>query len=143
MIPYHKQKKEWWCGPAVVQMVLAAHDIQVSQPRIARIMKTTQARGTPNKNMTLPFRRYELSTRIFKGKEALMKSLKRKEIIIVNYYHLKDQVGHFAIVKHIKNKRMTLVDPSEGPNHTMLLKEFLDNWYGSDKDKKWGMSIAN
>jgi ABC-type bacteriocin/lantibiotic exporter with double-glycine peptidase domain len=143
MIPYYRQKKEWWCGPAVIQMTLAAHNIKLAQSIIARKIKTTRTNGTKNKNLAILFKQFKLSYKTFKGQEALIKSLKRKEIVIINYYHTKDQVGHFAIVKHIKNKRIVLLDPSEGPNHTMSFKEFLSNWYGLDGDKKWGISIAN
>lgn len=135
---YHKfQEKPGWCGPAVIQMVLASVGIKKTQAEISRdVFKKWW--GT-NQQMMLAY-----LSRFFKivnyKHNATMKDisfhLKRGNIVILDWWDNLDennQGGHYSIVADYDHKlrALTLVDPSnERPGiWTIADTEFNKKWY--------------
>jgi ABC-type bacteriocin/lantibiotic exporter with double-glycine peptidase domain len=45
-LPFFRQQNEFYCGPAIVQMILAAYDTSLTQRQAAIRMKTNRHIGT-------------------------------------------------------------------------------------------------
>ena len=143
-IPYFKQQKDYYCGSAVMQMVLASFGIKKSQSTLARELKTKNDNiGTKNSEMVRLSRKYLAN---IKSKQKttiseLKKYLDKGSIIIVSYFYVLDKTGHFAIVKKITKSRIYLIDPATGPNTRYSLKHFKKIWHDNEKTRGWHLIL--
>ena len=116
---FHKfQEKPGWCGPAVIQMILAAAGIEKSQTEIAKNVYK-QWWGTPQQIIMAYLSKF-FKTVNYK-QNATFKDisfhLKKGNFIIVNWWDDLDinyPGGHYSIVGGYdgRKKTITLVDPS-------------------------------
>jgi ABC-type bacteriocin/lantibiotic exporter with double-glycine peptidase domain len=147
MIPYYKQEKDWYCGPAVMQMILASQKIMVSQNQLARELKTTKSTGTDNANILNCLKKRAFEYEMHRGfnpntvLNKLKNKLNQKKIVLVTYWHLADKTGHFAIVRKITKKTIILQDPDKGPKYTLKLPTFLKAWRDSEGNAHWHVAI--
>lgn len=147
MIPYYKQEKDWYCGPAVMQMFLASQKVLSSQDQLARELNTTQRRGTDNNQILNYLKNKQFEYSVQRGLdpqtalEKLASAIKQKRSILITYWHLTDKIGHFALVKKLTRKTITLQDPDKGPSYTLALKTFLKNWHDSEGNPHWFVAI--
>jgi ABC-type bacteriocin/lantibiotic exporter with double-glycine peptidase domain len=145
---YHKfQEKPGWCGPAVIQMVLARVGINKSQ---AEITKSVYKKwwGTPQQ-MILAYLSKFFKIVNYKQSAALKDlsfHLKKGNIIIVNWWDDLDgefPEGHYSIVGDYssKLKSITLVDPTNARSGIWTIKstEFNKRWYDTldTHDRTW------
>jgi len=135
---YHRfQEKPGWCGPTVIQMVLAKAGIRKSQKEIAKYVYKSWW-GTPQQ-MILAY-----LSRFFKivnyKHDAAFKDislhLKKGNIVVLDWWDdfEKDSAGgHYSIAADYDSKlrALTLVDPSnDRPGMwTVSDKEFRPKWY--------------
>ena len=145
-IPYYKQETDWYCGPAVMQMVLASQKIKLSQKELAKKLKTTRRSGTDNEQIIslLKEKKFKYTLSRSSDPSASLKKLKnhlaRKEIGVVTYWHDVDNYGHFAIVRKIGQKEIELQDPDR-EMYIIPIKKFLEIWHDSEGNKGWFLAI--
>lgn len=145
-IPYFKQQKDWWCGPAVMQMALASFGVKKTQVQLTCELKTKKDDiGTKNKNMLNIAKSYLPKSQKFQRKRftELRKNLARNHVIILSYFYEPDKTGHFAIVKKITRTRICLLDPEAGPNKSYGLKHFKKIWHDNEGTRGWFLVIRN
>lgn len=144
---FRYQQKSAWCGPAVIQMALAAAGIKIPQAKIAKDVMhkwwgTTQqsmfaylsrffGRLNYKENSTLPDIKYHL---------------KKGHVIIVNWWDNIDtgdeEDGHYSLLVdyNYKTRAVTLGDPAAGRGiWDLSWKNFKSRWYDSVdiNNKKW------
>ena len=132
MIPYFKQEKDWWCGPAVMQMALASFGIKKSQKVLAKELGAKNNDiGTKNSSMIKVAKKYfsVVDSKEKKSFSELKNHLKQKKAVIVSYFYEPDKTGHFAVVKDITSKGIILCDSEAGPNKKYSLKHFKKIWH--------------
>ncbi|OGM15022.1 hypothetical protein A3D84_02000 [Candidatus Woesebacteria bacterium RIFCSPHIGHO2_02_FULL_42_20] len=141
------QQKSDWCGPAVIQMVLAAGGIRATQAKIAKDVFLPWW-GVTQQAIYAYLSKYFKSLN-FKSNGTiadLTKRLKEGKVIIVNWWDdlegLDDEDGHYTLLLDVdkKNKKVVLADPSEGRGiWKMDIKKFRNHWYDSLDlhRKKW------
>ena len=129
-IPYRKQETSFYCGPAIVQMILAANRIEVSQNDIAAALGTTESAGT----MADAIQRYFASHgfAVTCTNEAAVSDIESMltagKYVIVGYVELSEDVPHYGIVKTVTTQDITIIDPWSGADHTMSREVFEERW---------------
>lgn len=134
---YHAQKKSGWCGPAVVQMVLAYAGIRKSQKTIAKDIYFPWW-GTTNHALIAYLSHFfkKHGSQSNSSINELEKHLKNKHLIIVNWWDDIDSKttpdGHYSLVISIDlvKKEITLADPSRSRGiWSLKITDFEKNWY--------------
>lgn len=138
------QQTDDWCGPAVIQMALAAGGIRRSQKEIAKDV-IHKWWGTTQQAILAYLSRY-FDRLNFKEKANLANvsyHLKKGHIVIVNWWDdidPEEEEGHYSLILGVGKKRITLADPSQNRGiWQMRRRYFITRWYDSiDVNwKKW------
>jgi ABC-type bacteriocin/lantibiotic exporter with double-glycine peptidase domain len=140
---HRQQEKDYYCGPAVAQMILANFNIVKSQKNLALQLKTKKSNGTSHKQLVNVLKKYALT--IIETKDSTIPQMKRdlaKRIVVTCYYLPKEKTGHYAIVTRITKKDIHLIDPYYGKNTIMPLLQFKKVWHGSKIPYGWYITIA-
>jgi predicted double-glycine peptidase len=131
MIPYYKQETDVYCGPAVVQMILASKDVARPQADVAEIMGTTEARGTELSTMQNILAAHGFLTE--RTNDATLDdiaiALATKHTVIVGYIDPESNtLAHYAIVRDLTDSSIILIDPLHGENYTLARADFESRW---------------
>ncbi|MDE1924642.1 MAG: C39 family peptidase [Patescibacteria group bacterium] len=131
-IPHAHQINNYYCGPAILQMVLAAHGMRQTQKKLAKLAGTNSRIGTSTRGMiqALDSFNLEVASGNKKNLADIRQELAKGSIIIVAYTELHWQWGHYAIVLGYKGKNIHLLDPTERLGTVIVLpaKEFDKRW---------------
>lgn len=126
--PYVKQETEYYCGPAVAQMVLAHFGVSATQADIAKELNTDHVVGTSVKELQSFFSRREfiVSCKNNASWDDITKELTHG-LVIVGFI---EQGGdpHYALVTAVKEDAIVLNDPWHGEGFTLKKEEFLERW---------------
>ncbi len=145
MIPFYRQQTEWTCGVACVRMVLASQGIKKSEKELAKLLKTNKNKlGTLHREIARFFEDLKLNYVVMRNSSIsdLKHFQKQKYCIIVGYFLLEHNCGHYAVVKKIGGK-IHLIDPWYGPKHSYSIKEFKKIWYDGEGEKQWFVAVKN
>jgi len=144
--PYREQKNGYFCGPAVVQMVLAFYNIVISQDTLARKMGTSPNSGTSHKELENIFKNYgfRIQSRNNGNLGLVRKYLLARIPVIVNYTDTYG-TGHYAAVIGFSDESIILNDPVFGRNYQLKIRYFLKNWHGyhNHVNRRWLLAILN
>ena len=139
------QQTDAWCGPAAIQMVLAAGGIRKTQKEIAKNVSHYWW-GTTQQLIFAYLSKY-YSRLNFKENTTFANvtyHLKKKHIIMVNWfdddparnidYNATNEFdyGHYSLLidYDTKKRRVTLLDPSESNGFRQVdVKKFKQKWY--------------
>lgn len=152
-IPFYKQKTEFNCGPAVLQMVFDYFGFLKDQNFLAYHANTNEEIGTTNKDMIKTATDHGFycyvnnNSSFFEVEHFLNKGLPVIVRFIVpelgidpftnSYYE------HFAIIKGVSRRGLVFNDPKFGNDFKMLKKKFLERWHSlENKHKEWIMVVA-
>jgi ABC-type bacteriocin/lantibiotic exporter with double-glycine peptidase domain len=146
-IPHRHQLNIHYCGPAVLQMTLAAYGIKRTQKQLAKEAKTPfdMKHGTEVKNMAAVLRSYGFAVDEKNNRSLadLTKAYASGKLIIICYTERHWSWDHYAVVKKITANHIYLIDPQEkiGTTLKMPLKEFEAAWLGKifTHTKKWAL----
>ena len=135
---YRKQETDLFCGPAIVQMILATQDLEISQIDIAGEM-TTDKRGTPIKAMESYLKAQGFSTRRTNEAqwEDIEDALGERATIVVGYLEKGEDKAHYALVATTTQGEIILTDPFFGPEYRLSREEFERRWK-DDIDHAYG-----
>ncbi|MEM3113040.1 MAG: peptidase C39 family protein [Candidatus Pacearchaeota archaeon] len=147
-IPYYKQETQYTCGPACMRMVLDSLGIKKSERQITKLLGTNKIRGTNHRDFVSLAEKYKLRYSVHREAsiEDLKHYYKNHYKIIVCYFHPKERVGHYAVIKKLTPTKITLMDPTDGPDKTYSLKYFDKFWSSRktyNKEKSWFMAMRN
>jgi len=140
IIPYHKQKRDHYCGPATLQMAFAFFKYRISQSKLAKQAKTNLKTGTSHRGMINAIKINGFQYQTIKGSDfnKISVFLKKHLPIIVNFIEPSHNEGHYAIVVGITKTKIILNDPWNGNNFVMSRNIFFKRWHDSKNTaKKW------
>ncbi len=143
-IPYFHQENDWFCGPAVVQMLLAGIGIRRTQHRLAREMRTTEADGTKHEELEACVKRFFSSVRTKRRSNfaAMRLAVRQGDWVVVNYVEPVDNLGHYAILRGIHDGMVQLQDPEHGPRYRVPSSLFSRRWVSGDgKAFRWFLCV--
>ena len=144
---YKKQENEYFCGPAIVQMILGSFGKKMSQRRLALLLKTNARTGTSNAALGRIIRKFggyiDAHSQGSLGEIRL--HLRRGNPVIVNYREPEEDVGHFAIVVGITRSSIFLLDPWHGSRFRLSLTYFSSHWFGQfqGRSQQWLMAVSS
>lgn len=130
-IPFYPQNNEYYCGPATLQMTLAAFGIKASQQTLAKTARTNSKKGTSVLNMIRTLRSYTLHVQAgnLSTLGQIKKFLKKEGVVIVCYTEPVLEWGHYIIVETVTETRVRLIDSDAPTGRTLLpLQEFKRRW---------------
>lgn len=131
---HYSQLCDWTCGPASIRILtqsLCGH--APSEEVLIELLNTNSTVGTTIENMR--------TIRDWLAKEWRLESVCRSEgkiddlvvlmkagfLVMLNFQHPPpDSVGHYAVVKAVSEKTLTLCDPFSGPDCVMSLEPSSD-----------------
>ena len=134
-LPYYKQEQDHTCGAAVARMMVnGLLKINETESFYATLLKTNVQMGTMREDFEHLNSLCTLECKT--GTHASLKTL--SELIKADYaiallymLHLPhdEPVGHWAVLKKIDEKTITLQDPWMGATHQLPISAFLENWH--------------
>jgi ABC-type bacteriocin/lantibiotic exporter with double-glycine peptidase domain len=140
IVPYRKQENvDYYCGPAVVQMILLAHGLERSQEELATILGTdatgTDAHAIADFLMSCGF---FVERRNDAALTDIQKAIEKGASVIVGYIEPdENELDHYGIVSELTDEKIVIIDPLLGPELTMTRADFESRWR-DDPDNKYG-----
>jgi ABC-type bacteriocin/lantibiotic exporter with double-glycine peptidase domain len=149
-VPFFEQINEHYCGPAILQMVLAAYTMQVSQEQLAQEAQTPldMHSGTELVHMISVLQKYGLQVEAAEHQtiEAVKAALEKDSIVIICYTEPVVEWGHYSIVKEVRDDTIILIDPDSRTGETSLLvEEFERRWKDPlfTKSERWAAFVSS
>lgn len=139
-IPFSRQRTEYYCGPAIMQMVLAAYGIRATQRQLAEQAKTDKAfgratgteTGTSISNLITTLKLYgaKVDAKNHRTIVEIKQALKSNKAVIVCFTERHLNWGHYALVIGFTGKYIKLLDPAEqgGAGEPMTIQGFKRRW---------------
>jgi ABC-type bacteriocin/lantibiotic exporter with double-glycine peptidase domain len=130
-IPFFRQQNSYYCGPAIIQMVYAAHGMKITQKEAGRLAKSNGVRGTKTSDLVAVLKKPGLNVTAGERKTVatLKNALKKDAIAVICYTEPVMEWGHYAIVRKFLGNRIVLIDPDSRTGRTsMLVDEFKRRW---------------
>ena len=142
ILPSVRQKTDYHCGPACLQLVLGHYGVAATQKELERIAGTNKRRGTTHTGLAHAFKAYGFAVEekhhatFFNLKAWVMR---RRTPVIVNWYAAFDHPakGHYAVVTHIDDANIFLDDPEIGKVRKVALATFKQLWFDFDGDLEY------
>lgn len=139
-IPFIKQKTDYFCGPASLQMIFNYHRMNIDQEKLAEIMKTKEKVGTKKRRMIEAVKKHGFHFCAKNNSKItdIEELLENKIPVIVNFIEPSDEESHYAVIIGMNNDEVVFSDPWNGNDFRIDKKEFLKRWYGfEDNKKRW------
>ncbi len=130
-VPYHRQKTDYLCGPASLQMVFGYFNKFKSQEKLAKLLKTSPKTGTLHENMIKVV--VKNGFHCYAKENSTIREIKhflnQKLPVIVYYLEPDTEEDHIAIVSGYSRNSLILSDPWNGKNFRLSNKVFLGRWH--------------
>lgn len=141
-IPFFKQINEHYCGPAILQMVLAAYGVETSQEALAEEIgkENIFERGTTPEELVavLSKHRFKVDAKNLRDIAEVRDALEEGAIVVTCYTEAVWEWGHYALIRDISDTHVMFIDPdTEDGNVALPLREFEQRW----KDPKFTNTV--
>lgn len=134
--PFYAQEKDSSCLPACLRMVLAAHDVQLSEKRLRELCAWSPERAVSSSSVVATARALgflhtseDFGLRLHDLRDALRAGL--FPIVGVDLHAYGQRGQHAQVVVSVSSRGVRVLDPLLGPFLTSLLV-FEQAWSGSD-----------
>lgn len=158
-IPYHKQEKDYTCGPAVLRMALGALGKKYTERHLGKLAGTTAQHGTPTYRLQRVL--YKMDVSYISGYRRPYSELGKyveKGITIIDWmpqvifpqhpefqqtrYYNPEEDSHYAIVLSAGKTWTLLRDPVLGRQVRVTRKDFLRAWRDPrSKSRHWMLAV--
>jgi ABC-type bacteriocin/lantibiotic exporter with double-glycine peptidase domain len=143
---YFKQETDYTCGPACMRMIFYSLGISKSEKQITKLLGTNKLRGTRHRDFVSFAEKYKLRYSVNRNAtiDELRYYYKQHYKILVCYSHPIEKEGHYAVIRKITPKKITLMDPISGPSHTYSTSYFNKLWKSDmtfEGERSWFMAI--
>jgi len=138
-IPFYRQQTAWTCGAACVRMVFASQGITKSEQAWAKELKTKKTEsGTLHKQMVAVAEKYKRTYIVARNASIrdVQRLLKQGYGVIIGYFLVDHNCGHYAVVKNV-NTKIHLLDPWYGSKHAYTIEQFKKIWHDGEGEKGW------
>ncbi len=129
-LPFHRQERDYWCGPACAQMFLA----RGPQALFARKLKTNAKVGTSRRTLVRLLRAAGKDVAVHP--RSTLQELAQHLPALVSYEELGGE-DHYAIALRITEQHVILHDPWHGPNYRLPRSTFNARWRNPKRRKKY------
>ncbi|MDB5225501.1 MAG: hypothetical protein JWL87_453 [Candidatus Adlerbacteria bacterium] len=133
-IPFYRQENEGYCGPAVLQMALAALGTDLSQKELAEEAYTPlndPDHGTEVADMVRVLEAHGARVQAQNGTALadVAAALEAGKIAVIAFTERHYGWGHYSIIKKIDATHVHLLDPDEDSGgEPMAREEFESRW---------------
>ncbi len=155
-IPYHKQEKTYYCGPAVLQMVFEYFGFIKTQNYFAGYLETNKKIGTEDVNMIKTALSHGFycyvnnNSTFFEIENFIDRGLPVIVRFLVPEFGIDEETNsiyeHFAIIKGYNRRKFIFNDPTYiggGKNYKISKNKFLKKWYSNqEKNHNWILVIS-
>ena len=141
----HMQETDYTCGPSAILNVLLRQGKPVrTEPELAGLCNTEPVAGTKSVDMAKAAKTAGL-TIVEEKENAEITDIERHvdagHYVIVLYYHLYSEVGHYAVVAEYDDRAFYFFDSSYGLLRLKKAK-FFKYWYNTDKTvHRWFLAV--
>lgn len=142
---YIRQPNQWTCGPVALKMALALQQIDHTLEELVLALKTTEQEGTSHGSL-VRFAQQHAFEHEAGGDTSLRRVrqwLKEGYTVVVAYFDTAEQFGHFAVITAVTDRRVHLLDPWFGPEHSYSISHFYKIWHDTEGYRRWAMAIRN
>jgi ATP-binding cassette subfamily B protein len=131
-----KQRDGSACGPTCIKMAAQYFNVPITLDKIGKMSRYKQKGGLTNQNLIDSLKNIGLTPRTKSSATwgDLRKSSKPDCVTIVSWMK-KGYVGHFSIVRSVKDDYIIIIDPEDGKLHKITKAIFLRLWM--DYDDMW------
>ena len=146
-VPYFKQDTDYTCGPTSLQMVLAYYGLKDSEAHLAKLLHTTNERGTWRVAM------YELAVELgfhcYVNDDAPLAEiaylLELKVPPIVRFLEKESNEDHYGVVVGVTDEHVLIHDPWNGPHRRFQKEDFMERWICDEFGdcKQWLMAVSS
>lgn len=143
-VPFVRQKTDFYCGPASLEMVFGYFNCEKLQDELAVKMNTKKNIGTKKNKMIEAVKEngFHYFTKKNGSIEELVDLVSKNIPVIVNFIEPSDEVSHYAVVVGFFNDEIVLSDPWNGNDFKIKTDEFINRWYGhEDTKKRWLLAV--
>lgn len=145
-LPFFRQETDFYCGPAIIQTLVAARGKKISQRQAARAMKTNKKVGTHPKALVDFLKKEGFTMRVGQNRTSrdLKNAIKKDLVPVVLFIEPEAEWDHYAIVRKIEKGVVSLLDPDARTGKTnMLEEEFLRRWKDRDvlQSRHWAAFV--
>lgn len=128
--PYCAQETDFYCGPAVAQMLLKREGTHRPQSTLAAALGTNKEVGTTMEALERLLRHagFRTTRRAKASLEDVRAALARNEAVIVGYLEPRGDEPHYALVAGIEGASVRLIDPLMGSGYALPTAEFERRW---------------
>lgn len=144
-LPYARQLNDYYCGPAVVHMMLQVGGITKGQHHLSRKLKTHPKSGTSPTSMMRVFREhgFRVSSRRAASLVQVKRELDKNTPVIILYIEPSSDEGHYSIITKLDHRTVTMHDPWNGHNFRVTRPVFLRRWRsGHGEWRRWMMTAV-
>jgi ABC-type bacteriocin/lantibiotic exporter with double-glycine peptidase domain len=126
--PYKQSRG--YCGPACLKIVLGYYGIIKSEKELAKMTKTSCAKGCEEKNIVsaakkLGFKAYVKQ----KSSIAELRRLVKKGIPVIVDWFSPEEAGHYSVVVGFEKDKIILADPHFGRIKKHKTDWFAERWF--------------
>lgn len=143
--PFHKQKYDYDCGPAIIRMIFEFFNINISEDKIIKLCETSKKRGTSHEHIIEELKNENLKVIEFQGSsiKKIISKIDEGIPVVVNYFDENDNEGHYSIVIGYDKENLFFADPWYGNNYKINKKNFERIWHNSlNNSKKWMLYVT-
>lgn len=140
---YLRQPNKWTCGPVALKMALALQQVDRALEELIAALGTTEQAGTPHAHL-IRFAQENGFEYQAGGNTSIGQVRRWREdgyAVVVAYYDIVERCGHFAVVDTVTDKRIHLLDPWFGPEHSYSIGHFYRRWHDSEGYRRWALAI--
>jgi parallel beta-helix repeat protein len=156
-VPYHRQRKSYYCGPAALEMLFDFYGPDVSQIEIADVARTSSSEGTFTCDMVRAAHFSNISTSVGKESPLTFQGYTTRELgyaafecggmtidnlkslIIAGYPIIVLTTWHFRVVVGYDSTHVAFQDSYYGSMYRMTYADFDVDW---DYSGHWGLFVS-
>lgn len=147
-IIYYKQKKDFTCGPACLQMVFNFFGKKRKQQYISKLANTTHKSGTRNIDMINAVRKEGFYYHVYENGtlDQIRYFVDCGLPVIIEYVEPSGNEVHFSVVIGYNSRNIIMNDPWNGKDFALSIKKFGSRWYDTHKNHTctcWLMAVSD
>lgn len=129
-IPFFRQKTEYTCGPATLEMVFRFFGLKLKEKSIARIARTSKKEGTNHSGLIEAVRKegFYCFVHEYAHLSDIQRFLEEGLPVIVHYTEPGSEIGHYAVVVGLTGKEVVMNDPWDGRGFRLKKEKFVERW---------------
>jgi ATP-binding cassette subfamily B protein len=142
-VPYFHQQRDYTCGPACLEMVLAYFGKRLSEKELAKMARSKPHYGTMHLRMIKAANRHRFYCYVQENSSmhSIKHFLEEKLPVIVHYREPSGDEGHYSlIIGHSKN-HFIMNDPWNGKNFKISYHDFKRRWFDYQEGHKYSRWI--